>query len=219
MRPRRGPRLERAGVYVLVGQSEVSPLPRVYVGEGDPVRPRLDQHAKLKDFWTHAVVFTSKDQNLNKAHVQRLEARLVELARASKRCVLDNNNVPQAPSLSEADTAEVEGFLADMLLCLPILGYGYFESTPTLAPKAVPLVLRAKGIEAHGFESPKGFVVGSGIPSRQGGQGGTFDACLSQGDSRRVDPAGCARRSRDRVRGGPGLHILFAVYGFGSPPR
>lgn len=154
--------LERAGVYVLVGQSEVSPLPRVYVGEGDPVRPRLDQHAKQKDFWTHAVVFTSKDQNLNKAHVQRLEARLVELARASKRCVLDNNNVPQAPSLSEADTAEVEGFLADMLLCLPILGYGYFESTPTLAPKAVPLVLRAKGIEAHGFESPKGFVVRAG---------------------------------------------------------
>ncbi|MCX7946800.1 MAG: GPW/gp25 family protein, partial [Hydrogenophilus sp.] len=25
---------------------------------------------KQKDFWTHAVVFISKDQNLNKAHVQ-----------------------------------------------------------------------------------------------------------------------------------------------------
>jgi Domain of unknown function (DUF4357) len=149
-------------VYLLVGQSEVSPLPRVYIGEGDPVRPRLDQHAKQKDFWTHAVVFTSKDQNLNKAHVQRLEARLVELARASKRCVLDNNNVPQAPSLSEADTAEVEGFLADILLCLPILGYGYFEGAPAVAPKAVPLVLRAKGIEAHGFESTRGFVVRAG---------------------------------------------------------
>ncbi len=156
------PELERAGVYVLVGPAEISPLPQVYVGEGDPVRPRLEQHAKLKDFWTHAVVFTSKDQNLNKAHVQRLEARLVELARVSKRCVIDNSNIPQAPSLSEADTAEVEGFLADVLLCLPILGYGFFESTPTLAPKAVPLFLKAKGIEARGFESPKGFVVRAG---------------------------------------------------------
>lgn len=156
------PELERAGVYVLVGQSETSPLPQIYVGEGDPVRPRLEQHAKQKDFWTHAVVFTSKDQNLNKAHVQRLEARLVELAQASKRCVLDNGNIPQAPSLSEADTAEVEGFLADVLLCLPILGYGFFETAPPQAPKAVQLILRAKGIEARGFESPRGFVVRAG---------------------------------------------------------
>jgi hypothetical protein len=49
-----------------------------------------------------------------------------------------------------------------MLLCLPILGYGFFESTPTLAPKSVSLLLRAKGIEARGFESPKGFVVRAG---------------------------------------------------------
>jgi hypothetical protein len=156
------PELERAGVYVLIGQGEMIPLPKVYVGEGDPVRPRLEQHAKLKDFWTHAVVFTSKDQNLNKAHVQRLEARLVELARSVKRCVLDNSNIPQAPSLSEADTAEVEGFLADVLLCLPILGYGFFESTPPPAFKAVPLFLKARGIEARGFESPGGFVVQGG---------------------------------------------------------
>src|SRR5689334_13850313 len=77
--------LERAGVYVLVGATEASPLPQLYVGEGDPVRPRLDQHAKSKDFWTTAVAFTSKDQSLNKAHVQHLEARLVELATLSKR--------------------------------------------------------------------------------------------------------------------------------------
>lgn len=153
------PELSRAGVYVLVGQAERSPLPQVYVGEGDPVRPRLEQHAKGKDFWTHAVIFTSKDQNLNKAHIQRLEARLIELAVASKRCVLDNGNVPQPPSLSEADTGEVEGFLADVLLCLPILGYGFFEPAPAAKPRTATLILRAKGIEARGFESPQGFVV------------------------------------------------------------
>lgn len=155
------PELGRAGVYVLVGVSEQSHLPQVYIGEGDPVRPRLEQHAKLKDFWTHAIAFTSKDQNLNKAHVQRLESRLVELARTLKRCVLDNGNAPQPPSLSEADTAEVESFLADILLCLPILGYGFFEPATPSASRAAHLVLRAptKGIEAKGFESPQGFVV------------------------------------------------------------
>ena len=59
----------------------------------------LDSHAKNKDFWTHGVAFTSKDQSLNKAHVQPLEARLVQLATEAKRCELDNANIPQVPSL------------------------------------------------------------------------------------------------------------------------
>jgi hypothetical protein len=75
----------KAGVYVLVGPSD-SGQDRVYVGEGDPVKPRLEQHAGKKDFWTQAVIFTSKDEHLNKAHVQYLEARLLELARQAKRC-------------------------------------------------------------------------------------------------------------------------------------
>jgi hypothetical protein len=146
----------------LVGPSESSALQQAYVGEGDPVRPRLEQHARQKDFWTHAVIFTSKDTNLNKAHVQRLESRLVELARASKRCVLENANVPQPPSLSEADTAEVEGFLDDLLLCLPILGYDFFERAGIPGPSVKQLFIRAKGIEAQGFDSAKGFVVNAG---------------------------------------------------------
>jgi hypothetical protein len=58
--------LDRTGVYVLIGPGEHSQLPRVYVGEGDPIRPRLEQHARGKDFWTRAVAFTGKGQNLNK---------------------------------------------------------------------------------------------------------------------------------------------------------
>jgi hypothetical protein len=155
--------LDRAGVYLLVGESERGPLPKVYVGEGDPVRPRLEQHGRAKDFWTHAVVFTSKDQNLNKAHVQRLESRLVELASAAKRCVLDNGNVPQPPSLSEADTAEVEGFLDDVRLCLPTLGYPFLESAQAgSGTRTGPLTIRARGAEAQGTETPDGFVVRAG---------------------------------------------------------
>lgn len=158
------PEMDRAGVYVLVGESDSGPLPTVYIGEGDPVRPRLEQHGRAKDFWTHAVVFTSKDQGLNKAHVQRLEARLVALASAAKRCVLDNGNVPQPPSLTEADTADVEGFLDDVLLCLPTLGYLFFEQPPASAPEAFSqeLLLKARGIEARGIETPQGFVVRAG---------------------------------------------------------
>jgi Domain of unknown function (DUF4357) len=157
------PELSEAGVYILVGQSGDSPLPRVYIGEGDPIRPRLEQHAKTKDFWTHLVAFVGKGQSLNKAHVQYLEARLVAKAAEAKRSVLDNGNAPQLPSLSESDVAQVEGFLDDMLLCLPILGYGVFESAPTDATaNAEQLFLNVGGLAARGYEASQGFVVRKG---------------------------------------------------------
>jgi len=139
------PELDRTGVYLLVGPSDTSSLPALYVHEGDPVKPRLDQHARNKDFWTHAVVFTSKDSNLNMAHVQRLESRLVELASTAKRSASENGNMPAPPSLSEAEEAFAEGFLDDILLCLPILGYALFESA-----------------EAAGADTAAGFVVRAG---------------------------------------------------------
>lgn len=154
--------IARTGVYVLVGPPDDSGLPRVYVGEGDPIRPRLDSHAAKKDFWTVCIAFTSKDENLNKAHVQYIESRLVELATYAKRCVLDNGNVPALPSLSETDAADAEGFLSEMLLCFPVLGVSVF-SKPEPVPKAATLLhITAKGIQAQGMDTPEGFVVVAG---------------------------------------------------------
>jgi hypothetical protein len=159
---RKRPELDRTGVYILEGPPQKAALPRIYVGEGDPGRPRLEQHIKSKEFWTRAVVFTSTDKRLNKAHVQYLEARLVKLAAEAKRCELENGNVPQLPTLSEPDTAEVDGFLSDILLCLPILGINVFEKAPVSVPKAIELHLKGKGVEATGFESPQGFIIRKG---------------------------------------------------------
>lgn len=147
---------------MLVGPAEDSGLPTVYVGEGDPIRPRLEQHSIKKDFWVHCLAFTSKDNHLNKAHFQHLESRLIEMAKASKRSVLDNGNSPNRPTLSEADVADAEGFLAEMLLCFPVLGLTVFSGSPS-APKAARVLrIKAKGIEAKGSETPEGFLVRSG---------------------------------------------------------
>jgi hypothetical protein len=108
------------------------------------------------------VIFTSKDQNLNKAHVQYLEARLVALAAEAKRAELDNGNAPQLPTLSEADAADAEGFLADLLLCLPVVNINLFEKPKTDVPKSQELHLKAKGIEARGVDGAEGFVVRAG---------------------------------------------------------
>jgi hypothetical protein len=164
--------LSRTGVYVLVGPAEESGLPRVYVGEGDPIRPRLEQHATKKDFWTTCIAFTSKDENLNKAHVQHIESRLIELAQKAKRCVLENGNEPALPSLSEADVADAEGFLDEILLCCPLLGLSVFSAAATSPKKGKQLFLASKGMRAQGMETSEGFVVqakscavGSEVPS------------------------------------------------------
>lgn len=154
--------LARTGVYVLVGPPEESGLPRVYIGEGDPIRPRLDQHASKKDFWTSCIAFTSKDENLNKAHVQYIESHLVTLATHAKRCLLENGNAPALPSLSEADAADAAGFLAEMLLCFPVLGLSVFSAAPRPAKSVTPLYLASKGVKAEGAESSEGFVVRAG---------------------------------------------------------
>ncbi len=153
------PEFAKAGVYVLRGPSQDGDLPAVYIGEGDPTVARLDRHFANKDFWTSLVLFTSKDENLNKAHVQYLESRLADLARTAKRCVLDNGNVPQLPSLSEADQAEMEVFLEEMLLIFPLLGLDVFERPQPPLPAQRLLYLRARGIEAQGYEEAEGFVV------------------------------------------------------------
>ena len=101
------PEFDRSGVYILVGTSEESALPTIYVGEGDPVKARLNQHYSNKDFWDWAVFFVTKDSSLNKAHVKYLESHLLELATIAKQCKLDNTGSSLPPTLSEAETADM----------------------------------------------------------------------------------------------------------------
>ncbi len=54
-------------VYVLTGPDPDGKRPqKIYIGEGDVARTRMDAHHKEKDFWTHGYVLTSKDGSLNK---------------------------------------------------------------------------------------------------------------------------------------------------------
>jgi hypothetical protein len=150
------------GVYVLVGPSDDGDMPKIYIGEGDPVKPRLDSHYANKDFWTWATFFTTKDGTLNKAHIQHLESRLIGLATEAKKAHLDNQNNPSKPALSEAELADAESFLEDMLSIFPLLGLSVFEK-PKIAKKTKStLHIEAKGIRAEGYESAQGLVVFKG---------------------------------------------------------
>jgi hypothetical protein len=166
-RVRRRDEWSRPGVYLLTGPSagETS-KDRLYIGEADDVRDRLDNHFRNKEFWTSVIAFTSKDDNLNKAHVRYLEARLIQAASEADRVAVENNTAPPLPRLSEADRADMEGYLAEMLVILPVLGVMAFESVARAAPATDLLRLTAKQAEASGADGPEGFVVFEGSLAR-----------------------------------------------------
>jgi hypothetical protein len=157
----------RPGVYVLSGPDPEGGADRVYVGEADPLGRRLEQH-QAKDFWTTAFAFTSKDGYLNKAHAQHLEARLIRLAQEAKRCRLENAVQGRAITLAEMDRAEADGFLEELLLCCPVLGFRAFEQPTGKPTTSNRRLFQLKGPDAsgQGFESPGGFTVLRGARAR-----------------------------------------------------
>jgi hypothetical protein len=128
---RQRPEFLRTGIYILVGFPD-DDLPTVYIGQADGVRSRIDSHYQTKDFWAWGIIFVSNGGGLNRAHVTWLEYALVNRAAASGQCRLDNGNAPQEPGLSEAEKADIQAFLKDILQILPLVGLRAFEF-----PKAV----------------------------------------------------------------------------------
>jgi len=75
---------QNSGVYFLTGIDPETGKNAVYIGEAESIRDRVKGHLD-KDFWNHIAFFTSKDENLTKAHIRYLEGRLIEQAKQAGR--------------------------------------------------------------------------------------------------------------------------------------
>jgi hypothetical protein len=132
----------RTGVYLLLGDDPQTPGSlRAYIGEGDDVGKRLYLHARPetqggKDFWSRAVIITSKDANLTKAHARYLESRFILLAKTAGRAQLDNGTAPPLLALPEADVSDMEYFVEQAQIVLPVLGINVLRvlSASTVTP-------------------------------------------------------------------------------------
>ena len=137
------------------------------MGEEEKVKNRLDLHYANKDFWQQAMVFTTTGTALNKAQVKYLEARLLELAKACGRTKLQNTVTSHRPGLSEADEAEMEGYLDELLSLLPVLGVPFFELDETPTGDRKVYLVKGPGCKATGFETNTGFTVQEGSLARE----------------------------------------------------
>ncbi|WMS45288.1 GIY-YIG nuclease family protein (plasmid) [Acuticoccus sp. MNP-M23] len=169
--------LDRTGLYFLTGPAPDDPdTTQVYIGESDNVRKRLFQHSKdeIKDFWERTCVVTSKDQNITKAHARYLEARLIAIAKSVAIASVVNGTAPPPAALPEADASDMEYFIEQLRLVLPVLGFDFLRQSKAATRKtpseradatsedASPifrLSSRKHGIEAQAREIDGEFVV------------------------------------------------------------
>ena len=151
--------LRKAGVYFLLGH-DASDQPLAYIGEAEDVYKRLTQH-QGKDFWTEALAFVSKDDNLNKAHVKYLEYELFREAKEASRFEIANDNTPNRPGISEAERSVMLEFAENLRVMVGTLGYRVFE--PLAKRRAergdVYLIEATRGASAKGVLTNEGFVV------------------------------------------------------------
>ncbi|AQT59967.1 GIY-YIG nuclease family protein [Cellvibrio sp. PSBB023] len=157
---------QRPGVYFLFEKQTAEVGDKVYVGESENVVKRLTQQDKDQEFWNEVIIFTSKDENLTKAHIKYLESRITSLAKIADRYKIENGNTPTESLLPRSDKDAMEEFIHNLKIVLGTLGHKVLEpikiqssqaSTSTLSQYIFSFTV--KGLLAKGQQTDDGFVL------------------------------------------------------------
>jgi len=141
------------GAYLLLGEEDGRSL--LYIGETDELGTRFRQHEAGKDWWTHAIWITTAANKLNKAHARYIEARLYEEAVKIGQAEMKNGLKPSRPSLSEAEVANMEAFLAQVVTALPALRVDVFIENARPIVTTVPLPYSATPVQRFRLKNLK----------------------------------------------------------------
>lgn len=163
--------INNTGVYILFGDDEDTAEKIAYIGEAEDIYNRLYQHNKNKDFWNECVVFVSKDNSLNKAHIKYIEHELYEMGIKANRCIIKNESNPTKFSLSNADEIIAEKFISKIKIITNMFGYKLFIQLVNNTEKSdnSTLYLKNNGVEyAKGILTDEGFVIFKGSKLKEG---------------------------------------------------
>lgn len=154
------PEVRKYGIYFLFGINEDKAKPISYIGETEDCFERLKMHNKSKDFWTYAVVITSKSNTFTKSHVKYLEHVCIRTANEIGRYDTDNLATPAKPYITESMEADLLDNFDTIKILLSTLGYPIFEEIrKSSAKKRKQLYCRGKDASAQGELIDDGFVV------------------------------------------------------------
>jgi len=169
---------DNPGIYCLKGDPTDDAFDeKIYIGEAENIKTRLKQHLSdpNKDF-KELIFFVSKDELLTKTQIRYLESRLVQLALAAKTAQIDNGNSPSLPTLHEADISDMEYFLEQIKLILPVMGFKFLISS-TADQKPIETsedstvhetyYIKTKTFKATMTETDQGYIVAKGSEAKK----------------------------------------------------
>ena len=200
--------VDRTGVYILSGPDPDQPgATRVYIGSGNSVAERIKQSAVKRDFWETAITVTTSDDDMSKGHAEYLEARLIEQTAKAGRVTLDNGTHPDTSRrrLPEADVANMEQFLANLRIILPVIGLDMLKpqpkavsakanpTSPTVANEVQFEIRHRSGVQATAVEEDGEFVILEGSEALPGTPSHNSYATLRQ---KLIDETVLAERSQ-----------------------
>jgi predicted GIY-YIG superfamily endonuclease len=173
------PEFDNPGIYCLKGDpSDDAFDEKIYIGEAENIKTRLKQHLSdpNKDF-KELIFFVSKDELLTKTQIRYLESRLVQIALEAKTAQIDNGNSPSLPTLHEADISDMEYFLEQIKLILPVMGFKFLISstvtsdsnfdTTTKDEVHETYLIKTKTFKATMTETDQGYIVAKGSEAKK----------------------------------------------------
>ena len=121
------PDANQVGLYFLIGETESTDKPLLYVGQTGDLKRRLSQHDD-KDFWTRAFVMLSTNNTMTQTHALYMEHKAIATAIDVGRYDVKNGNSGNKPHTPDPLKADCEELFYTLDVLLSTLGQPIFES-------------------------------------------------------------------------------------------
>ena len=118
----------RPALYILLGEDENGSA-QAYIGESTNGVKRIYNHKSHKLFWNKCLMFVAKDESINKADVQYLERKAIDLFCVDLRWIAGERGGRRAPLRELCETAESSAAL-DVFLKTLVHTVDYTKKRP-----------------------------------------------------------------------------------------
>jgi len=179
------PDAKQVGLYFLIGDTDSTDKPLLYIGQTGDLTQRLKSHNNGKDFWTRVFVMLSTNNTITQTHALYMEHKAIQIATDVGRYDLQNGNNGSKPHTPAPLQADCEELFHTLDILLSTLGQPVFEAigidipntgayqplipdtcqslqnTPAVVPDKQPMLFycKAKDCDAQGYYDNDGFVL------------------------------------------------------------
>lgn len=179
------PDAKQVGLYFLIGDTDSTDKPLLYIGQTGDLTQRLKSHHNGKDFWTRVFVMLSTNNTITQTHALYMEHKAIQIATDVGRYDLQNGNNGSKPHTPAPLQADCEELFHTLDILLSTLGQPIFEAigietpntkayqplipdtrqspqdTPAVVPDKQPMLFycKAKDCDAQGYYDNDGFVL------------------------------------------------------------